>query len=146
MQNLKQKFRHGSTVFKKPGIVQKFEKFDKLHLSYSSIFFAETLHTSPTQQCLQKSVSDVFHFVQILNYWQKLKKTWFLHSLFTLLLISQDLNKIKKIPRTLLQTLLRQKTCAKFQQKILNSMVVCACQSFQFFRQKTQFLRNRGLP
>ena len=26
--------------------------------------------------------------------------------------------------------------CAKFQQKILNSMLVGACQSFQFFRQK----------
>ena len=31
------------------------------------------------------------------------------------------------------------KACAKFQQKILNSMVVGACQSFQFFRQKPVF-------
>ena len=35
----------------------------------------------------------------------------------------------------------------KFQQKILNSKVVGARQSFQFFRQKTWFLiNNRALP
>ena len=32
--------------------------------------------------------------------------------------------------------------CAKFQQKILNPMVVGARQSFQFFRQKTLFHEN----
>ena len=39
------------------------------------------------------------------------------------------------------------KTCAKFQQKILKSIVVGARQSFQFFKQKTWFLAsNGGLP
>ena len=33
-------------------------------------------------------------------------------------------------------------SCAKFQQKILNPMVVGARQSFQFSRQKTWFLEN----
>ena len=33
-------------------------------------------------------------------------------------------------------------TCAKFQQKILNPMVVGARPSFQFFKQKTWFLKN----
>ena len=32
--------------------------------------------------------------------------------------------------------------CAKFQQKILNSMVVGARQSFHFFKQNTWFLEN----
>ena len=32
--------------------------------------------------------------------------------------------------------------CAKFQQKILNSVVVGARQNDQFFRQKTWFLEN----
>ena len=32
--------------------------------------------------------------------------------------------------------------CAKFQQKLLKSMVVGARQSFQFFRQNTWFLEN----
>ena len=60
------------------------------------------------------------------------------HSFSTLLLINQELNKIKKIPGTLWYILL---------QKILNSMVVGARQSFQFFRQKDWFLgNNRDLP
>ena len=33
-------------------------------------------------------------------------------------------------------------TCAKFQQKLLKSLVVGARQSFQFFRQNTWFLEN----
>ena len=33
-------------------------------------------------------------------------------------------------------------TCAKFQQKILNSVAVGARQSFQFFKEKTWFLEN----
>ena len=37
--------------------------------------------------------------------------------------------------------------CAKFQQKILNTNVVGARQSFQFFTQKTWFLgKNRPSP
>ena len=40
------------------------------------------------------------------------------HSFFTLLLITQDLNKIKKIPHTLLQTLLNRKRVQKFSKKI----------------------------
>ena len=36
----------------------------------------------------------------------------------------------------------KKEMCAKFQQKILNSTVVGACQIFQFFRQITWFLRN----
>ena len=39
----------------------------------------------------------------------------------------------------------KQKACAKFQQKILNSMVVGGHQSFQFFRQIAWFLgKNRA--
>ena len=59
---------------------------------------------------------------------KKIKKTWFLHTrFFTFLLITLDLPKLQKNPEHL---------------KILNSMVVGACQSFQFFRQITWFLRN----
>ena len=67
--------------------------------------------------------------------------------LFNFLQITQDLNKIKKNPAHPFVDITKQKTCAKFQQKILNSMVVGARQSFQFFRQKTWFLENnRALP
>ena len=72
---------------------------------------------------------------------QKLKKTRFLQTRFLDLIITQDLNEIKKVDIT------KYKTCVKFQQKILKSMVARARQNFQFFRQKTWFLgNNRGLP
>ena len=70
-----------------------------------------------------------------------------IHSFFTLLLITQDLSKIKKVPQNPFVDITKQKTCAKFQQKILNCMVVRAHHSFQFFKQKTWFLvNNRSLP
>ena len=34
----------------------KFENFDELQLSYSSIFFAETSHSFSTYHCLKKGV------------------------------------------------------------------------------------------
>ena len=48
-----------------------------------------------------------------------------------------------KIPNTLLQTLVSS-ICVRGSAKILNSMVVEARQSFQFFRQKAWFLENNG--
>ena len=69
------------------------------------------------------------------------------HSFFTPLLIPEDLNKIKKHPTHPFVDITKQKTRAKSHQKIVNSMVVGARQSFQFFRQTTWFLgNNRGLP
>ena len=68
------------------------------------------------------------------------------HSFFTLLLITRNLNKIKKNTAHPFVDITKQKTCAKFQRKILNYMVV-GHQYFQFFRQKTWFPgNNRGLP
>ena len=91
-----------------------------------------------------KRVCGVFLFYLDLELFAKIKKDLVsTHSFFTLLLIIQDLNKTKKTPHTLLQTLLSRKRV----QTKLNSMVVGARQSFQFFRQKTWFLgNNRGLP
>ena len=55
MQGAIQKFRQNSIVFEKPGILtEKFENFDELQLSYSSIFSAETSHTLSTYHCLKK--------------------------------------------------------------------------------------------
>ena len=61
MQNPIQKFRQSFIIFEKPSILS--ENCDKLQLPYSSIFFAETWHTFPTYQCLQKGVRGFFHFV-----------------------------------------------------------------------------------
>ena len=55
MQNTMQTFRQSSIVFEEPGIfVWKFENFEELQLSYSSIFFAETSHMFSTYHCQKK--------------------------------------------------------------------------------------------
>ena len=49
----------------------------------------------------------------------------------------------KKNPTHTFVDIRKTETCAKFQQKILNSTVVGARQTFQFFRQITQFIGNK---
>ena len=67
-----------------------------------------------------------FLFYLDLELFAKIKKDLVsTHSFFTLLLVTQDLNKIKNIPHPFVG-ITKWKTCAKFQQKILNSMVVGA--------------------
>ena len=102
MQNPIEKFGQFYCFRETRCFVWKFENFDELQLPYNSIFFAETSHTFPTYQCLQKGVWD-FLFYLVLELFAKIKKDLVsTHSFFTLLLITQDLNKIKKIPHTLL--------------------------------------------
>ena len=56
----------------------------------------------PTYQCLQKGVWDFFKFCLELELFAKIKKDLVsTHMFFTFLLITQNLNKIKKIPNTL---------------------------------------------
>ena len=77
--------------------VWRFENFDKLQLSYSSIFFAETSHTFSTYNCLNNGVWDFFLLYLDFELFAKTEKDLFsTHSFFTLLLISQDLKKEKK--------------------------------------------------
>ena len=67
--------------------------FDELQLPKCSIFFADTSHTFPTYQCLQKDAL----FCLDVELFAKIKKDLVpTHSLFTVLLIIQDLIKIKK--------------------------------------------------
>ena len=56
--------------------------------------------------------------------------------------MAQDLNKIKKNPEHPFVNISQWELCGKFQQKILNSVVVGARQRFQFFIKKTWFLEN----
>ena len=77
-----------------------------------------------------------------LELFAKMKKDLFsAHSFFTILLITQDPNKIKN-PEHPFVEIVKQETCAKFQQKILNFMAVGARQNFQLFRKITWFLGN----
>ena len=58
------------------------------------MLFAETSHTFSTYQCLQKDVWDIFLFYLDLELFEKIKKDLVSTQLFfTLLLITQDLNK-----------------------------------------------------
>ena len=89
-----------------------------------------------------KGCTGLFLFCLDLELFAKIKKDQVsAHSFFTFLLITQDLNKIKNPEHPFLD-IIKQNTCSKFQQKILNSMIVGARQSFQFFRQKAWFLGN----
>ena len=69
--------RQSFIVFEKPSILS--ENLDELQLPYNLIFFAETLHTFPTYQYLQKGVRD---FCLDLALFAKIKKIWFLHTYF----------------------------------------------------------------
>ena len=82
MQNTIQKFGQGSIVFEKPGIPS--ENLKTLTSSnYCSIVFAELLLDLDLFANIKKNLVSTQLF-------------------FTLFLITQDLNKIKKIPHTLL--------------------------------------------
>ena len=98
MQNPIQKFRQSSIVFEKRDILSENLKTltSSNYIPYSSIVFAETLLTFPTYQCLQNYVRDFFYFVQISSFLQKVKRPGFYTLVFTFLLITQNLNKIKK--------------------------------------------------
>ena len=85
MQNTIQKFRQSSIVFEKPGILS-----ENLKTLTSSNY--------PTVQYVLLKLHTRF----LLTIFAKIKKDLVsTHSFFTLLLITQDLNKIKKIPHTL---------------------------------------------
>ena len=78
MQNPIQKFRQSSIVFEKRDFLS--EKLKTLRSSnYPAVqYFAETSHTFPTYQCLQKVVWDFFKFCLDLELFAK--NTWFLHT------------------------------------------------------------------
>ena len=82
MQNAIQRFGQSFIVFEKPGILS-----ENLKTLTSSNY--------PTVQYFK------LHTRFLLTIFAKIKKELVsTHSFFTLLLITQDLNKIKKIPRT----------------------------------------------
>ena len=103
MQNAIQKFRQNSIVFEKPGILS--ENFKNLTSpNYPTVqYFLLKLCTRFLLTNVYKRVSEIFLFYLDLELFAKVKKDLVsTHSFFTLLLITQDLNKIKKIPHTLL--------------------------------------------
>ena len=93
-----QKFRQSYIVSEKPVIL--LEKLKTLTCSnYRRVeyFLLQSLHTLPTYQCLQKGVRGFFLFCLDLELFAKIKNDLKLR-FFTFLLITQVLNKTKKIP------------------------------------------------
>ena len=61
MQNTIQKFRQSFIVFEKPGILsENLKTLTSSNYPTVQYFFAETLHTFSTYQCLQKGVWNFF--------------------------------------------------------------------------------------
>ena len=99
MQNTIQKFRQSSIVFEKPGILS--ENLKTLTSSnYPAVqYFLLKLRTCFLLTNVYKRLCEIF--LILFRSWVicKIKKDLVsTHSIFTLLLITQDLSKIKKIP------------------------------------------------
>ena len=112
MQNPIQKFRQSSIVFEKPGILSE-------NLKTLTNSNQPTVQYFLLKRWARFLLTDVYKrvcgFYLDLELFAKIKKDLVsTHSFFTLLLITQDLNKIKKIPHTLLQTLLSRKRVQNF--------------------------------
>ena len=152
MQNVIQKFGQSSIVFKKPAILSKNLKI-LMSFNYPTVqYFLLKLRTHFLLTNVCKRMYEIFFI--LFRSWaicKELKRSgiytrWYLRFLH-FLLITQDLGKIKKNPEQLFVDIIKQKTGAKFQQKMWSYMVVGLCQIFWFFRQKTWFLgNNRSLP
>ena len=83
MQNTIQKFRQSSIVFEKPGILSENLKT----LTSSSYLTVQhlllKLRTHFLLSSAYRRMCRIFsYFIQTLSYFQKLKKTWFLHTRF----------------------------------------------------------------
>ena len=99
MQNTIQKFRQSFIVYEKPSIL--FENLKTLTSSnYPTVqYFLLKLRTRFLLTNVYKRVCGIFLFYLDLELFAKIKKDLVsTHSFFTLSLITQDLNKIKKNP------------------------------------------------
>ena len=93
MQNAIQKFRQSCNVFEKPGILS-----ENLKILTCSNYSTVQYFLFSKKGCVK-----FFSFYLDLELFPKIKKDLVpTHPFFTLLLITQDLNKIKKSPHTLL--------------------------------------------
>ena len=90
--------------------------------------------------CLQKDLGIFFILFRSFVICKNQKDLVSTHSFFTFLLITADLNKIKKISSTFLLTFLSRTLVENFSKII--SLLVGIRQRFKFFRQTSWFLGN----
>ena len=97
MQNTFEKFRQSSLVFKKPGILsENFKTLTSCNYPTVQYFLLKFAHIFYLPMSTKGCVG-FFSFYLDLELFAKIKKDLVsTHSLFILLLITQDLNKIKK--------------------------------------------------
>ena len=143
MQNPIQKFRQSSIAFEKPGILSEnlknltssnYLRFQYLLLKLRTRFLLTNIY--------KRMFGIFFYFDQILSYLQKLKRPSFNALAFYIFINNSRSKQNEKNPEHSFLDIVKQKTCAKFQRKILNVMIIGARQNFQFFRQVTWFLGN----
>ena len=98
MQNLSQKFKQSSIVFKKAGILsENLKTLTSSNYPTVQYFLLKLCILFFTYQCLTKGCVEFFKFHLDLELFTKeLKKTGFYTLVLTLLSRTQDLNKIKK--------------------------------------------------
>ena len=146
MQNTIQKFRQSSIVFEEPGILSENLKTLTSSNYHTVQYLSMNLRTGFLLINVYKRVCGIFLFYLDLELFAKIKKRPGFYTLaFYTVINNSRSNQNKKNPTYLFVDI--TKTCAKFLQKILNSMVVGARKNFQFFKQKNWFLgNNRGLP
>ena len=79
MESPIEKFRQSSIVFEKPGILSERLKILTRSRYRVLIFLVEILHLFLTYQCRKKGLWD-FLLCLDLEFFAKIKKTWFLHT------------------------------------------------------------------
>ena len=134
MQNPIQKCRQSSIVFEKPGVLS--ENLKTLTSSnYPTVqYILLKLCTRFLLTNVLKSVCGIFLFC--LDHESLAKKKNDLvstHSFFTVISITQNLSKIKKLPHTLLQTSQSRKHVQNISKKI---KLYGSCSSFSIFQTK----------
>ena len=117
MQSIIQKFRQSSIVLEKPGILPENLKASTSSNYPAVQYFLLKLRARFLLTSVYKSLCGIFLFYLDLELLAKIEKDLSSNSYFTLLLITQDLNKIKKIPYILLYTLLSRKRVQNFSKK-----------------------------
>ena len=141
MQNTIQKFRQSSFVFKKPVFGLKIWKLWRAPTTPQFNIFCWNFAQVPYLPISTKVCVGIFLFCLDIKLFAEIKKRPGFYTLVFYTFINNSRSKQNKKNSTYpFADITKKKTCAKFQQKILNSMVVGACQNFQFFRQKPGFL------
>ena len=128
MQNAIQKFRQSSIVFEKPGIL--FENLETLTRSNYPIiqYFWVKLHICFLFTNVYTRVCEIF--LILFRSWvickNEKRPSFYTLAFYTFINNSRSKQDKKNLIHLFLD-ITRYKTCAKFWQKILNSMVVGAC-------------------